>query len=448
MNLREPRKKKRVKSKLQSPFPIPLNETQEWPVYTAHLTDIGSCIIEPDEIHAVYSMGFFGKGSLSRSYPCFGKARYGTPPVVKNRQWLHRQEWLKEVKELNSASNSNFEVEICDIIVEGKANSQYAEENISDNREGSIDDIIEISSNPIKSGSKQIEAATKEIDEVVLDSAEEDDVCVIVNKDSDKDNNITDSPKTRDDQNSLEKQKDKEELSELDYYDFKNDSVNEEDDLNGKLLVLPDSDSDTENYLKNIEPQIKNEGFPIQEALHLSFEETFFLLFGLGCLQIIHFDGSLLDINSAWLYFCKERSDFLQKYVVYHYYRSKGWVVKPGLKYGGDFLLYKDGPPFYHASYIVVVEVADADSLVINPTMSTRSMTWDSLFGLQRLSETAAKEILFAQVLWPSSVSRDINTTNPEILSDFTIRELLWRRWNPKQHREDVPIEEEDEESC
>jgi len=56
MNLREPKKKKKVKSKLQSPFPIPLNETQKWPVYTAHLTDVGSCIIEPDEIHAVYSM--------------------------------------------------------------------------------------------------------------------------------------------------------------------------------------------------------------------------------------------------------------------------------------------------------------------------------------------------------------------------------------------------------
>jgi len=226
-------------------------------------------------------------------------------------------------------------VDICD--VEDKTNSQYGEENISDNREGSIDDIIEISSNPIKSGNKQnIEAVTKEIDEVVLDSAEEDDICVIINKDSGKDNNIIDSPKTHDDQDSSEKQKEK--LSELDYYDFKNDHMNDEDnDLNGKLLVLPDSDSDTENYLKNIKPQIKNEGFPIQEALHLSFEETFFLLFGLGCLQIIHFDGSLLDINSAWLYFCKEKSDFLQKYVVYHYYRSKGWVVKPGLKYGGDF---------------------------------------------------------------------------------------------------------------
>lgn len=52
--------------------------------------------------------GFFGKGSLSRSYPSFGKARYGTPPVVRNRQWLRRQKWLKEVKELNSAS-SNYE---------------------------------------------------------------------------------------------------------------------------------------------------------------------------------------------------------------------------------------------------------------------------------------------------------------------------------------------------
>lgn len=55
MNLREP-KKKRTKLKPQLPFPIPLNETQEWPVYTAHLTDVGSCIIEPEEMTAVHSM--------------------------------------------------------------------------------------------------------------------------------------------------------------------------------------------------------------------------------------------------------------------------------------------------------------------------------------------------------------------------------------------------------
>ncbi|XP_011883007.1 PREDICTED: tRNA-splicing endonuclease subunit Sen2 isoform X2 [Vollenhovia emeryi] len=443
MNLREP-KKKRTKLKPQLPFPIPLNETEEWPVYTAHLTDIGSCIIEPEEMTAVHSMGFFGKGSLSRSYPSFGKARYGAPPVVRNRQWLCRQKWLKEVNELNT---TDFK--------DAKAIAQCEEENIPD--EENIGDVVEIPSNSIANGSKprnEMDAKSIEIDEVTLDSAEEDDICVIVNRDSDKYN--ADSIKTgssanaHDNKNSSEERKDEEEeeLWKLNYYDFKSDCMNEDDNQHGKLLVLPDSDSDTENYLKNIKPRIESEGFPVREALHLTFEETFFLLFGLGCLQVIHFDGSLLDINSAWLYFCKEKPDFLQKYVVYHYYRSKGWVVKPGIKYGADFLLYKDGPPFYHASYIVIVEVADADSLVIDPTMSSRSMTWNSLIGFERLSETTAKEILFAQVLWPSSVSRDISGTSPEILSEFTVRELLWRRWNPKQHREDVPTEEEDDDSC
>jgi len=55
MDLREP-KRKRTKLKSQLPFPILLNETQEWPMYTAHLTDIGSCIIEPEEMTAVHSM--------------------------------------------------------------------------------------------------------------------------------------------------------------------------------------------------------------------------------------------------------------------------------------------------------------------------------------------------------------------------------------------------------
>lgn len=56
MNLRTPKKKKKVKLKPSLPFPIPLNGTEEWPIYTAHLTDVGSCIIEPEEINAIHSM--------------------------------------------------------------------------------------------------------------------------------------------------------------------------------------------------------------------------------------------------------------------------------------------------------------------------------------------------------------------------------------------------------
>lgn len=56
MNLREPKKKRRVKLKEQSPFPVVLDEKNDWITYTAHLTELGSCIIEPSEIAAVHSM--------------------------------------------------------------------------------------------------------------------------------------------------------------------------------------------------------------------------------------------------------------------------------------------------------------------------------------------------------------------------------------------------------
>lgn len=40
---------------------------------------------------------------------------------------------------------------------------------------------------------------------------------------------------------------------------------------------------------------------------------------------------------------------FLVNYVVYHHYRSLGWVIKGGIKFCVDFLLYKRGPVFAHA---------------------------------------------------------------------------------------------------
>lgn len=103
------------------------------------------------------------------------------------------------------------------------------------------------------------------------------------------------------------------------------------------LLVLPDSDSDYEGYLNNVCPRLEKEQFPIRETLHLTLEEAFFLSFGLGCLQVIDLFGNCLSLGGMWQLFCKSQKDFIQKYVTYHYFRSKGWVVKPGIKFGGDF---------------------------------------------------------------------------------------------------------------
>lgn len=56
MNLKEPKKKKRVRLQAQPPLPISTNETGEWRIYTAHLSASGTCIVDPGEMEAVYSM--------------------------------------------------------------------------------------------------------------------------------------------------------------------------------------------------------------------------------------------------------------------------------------------------------------------------------------------------------------------------------------------------------
>ena len=46
---------------------------------------------------------------------------------------------------------------------------------------------------------------------------------------------------------------------------------------------------------------------------------------------------------------------FLIHYVVYHHYRSLGWVVKGGIKFCVDYLLYKRGPVFTHAEWVLSI---------------------------------------------------------------------------------------------
>jgi tRNA-splicing endonuclease subunit Sen2 len=46
---------------------------------------------------------------------------------------------------------------------------------------------------------------------------------------------------------------------------------------------------------------------------------------------------------------------FLVNYVVYHHYRSLGWVIKGGIKFCVDYLLYKRGPVFHHAESVPTI---------------------------------------------------------------------------------------------
>ena len=50
---------------------------------------------------------------------------------------------------------------------------------------------------------------------------------------------------------------------------------------------------------------------------------------------------------------------FLISYVGYHHYRSLGWVVKPGIKFASDWLLYRRGPVFSHSASVASTHTLD-----------------------------------------------------------------------------------------
>lgn len=50
---------------------------------------------------------------------------------------------------------------------------------------------------------------------------------------------------------------------------------------------------------------------------------------------------------------------FLVNYAVYHYYRSLGWIVKSGIKFCVDLLLYKGGPVLHHAECVICSLTSD-----------------------------------------------------------------------------------------
>ncbi|XP_047031584.1 tRNA-splicing endonuclease subunit Sen2 [Helicoverpa zea] len=186
------------------------------------------------------------------------------------------------------------------------------------------------------------------------------------------------------------------------------------------VVIVPNSESEEENYFANMKPKCCLNKVKIQEKLMLTPQEAFFLLYGLGCLQIVSLDNTLLNIEKCWDIFTTADSKFVNKYVVYHYYRSKGYVVKPGIKFGGDYLLYKEGPGISHADNIVVIK------------SSYKEDDWVSILGHVRMANTTVKEILIVEVIRPTE-----SVKLPEDLKLFSIRELLLSRNLPVVINED-----------
>ncbi|NXC46011.1 SEN2 endonuclease, partial [Penelope pileata] len=195
--------------------------------------------------------------------------------------------------------------------------------------------------------------------------------------------------------------------------------------------VCPEEDSahEQQNFVKKEKLVCRRNPFRIFEYLQLSLEEAFFLVYALGCLTI-YYSEEPLTILKLWEIFSEVKPNFKTTYMAYHYFRSKGWVPKVGLKYGTDFLLYRKGPPFYHASYSVIAELVDDNF----EGSLRRPLSWMSLSGLNRTTVNASKELMLCYLIKPSDMTEEEMAT-PECLKRIKVQELIVTRWVSSRER-------------
>ncbi|XP_028432759.1 uncharacterized protein LOC114554886 [Perca flavescens] len=177
--------------------------------------------------------------------------------------------------------------------------------------------------------------------------------------------------------------------------------------------------------------EVRRTPISVPEYLQLSLEEAFFLVYSLGCLSV-YLNQEPLSVIQLWRTFRSLRPDFVCSFSAYQHCRSRGWVPKGGggAKYGVDLMLYRKGPPFYHASYSVVVERAD-DAFRGSPL---RPFSWRSLAALSRITSNVSKELMLCYIIFPADQS-EAELDSPACLSRLKVQEVIVSRWVSSKER-------------
>lgn len=196
------------------------------------------------------------------------------------------------------------------------------------------------------------------------------------------------------------------------------------------------------------------------EHLQLTLSEAFFLLWNLDCLSVTHPEtGDALSLNQIWCAFQNAHvpspslspnldpparrfdNPFLVNYVAYHHYKSLGWVVKNGIKFCVDYLLYKRGPVFSHAEFAIVVcpvyeDPADQESSPFQ-LQNTSPFSWSWLSTLNRVNAQVQKTLILSYVTIPArSRVPDTVLSSPACFNHYSVREVIVRRFIPARMRD------------
>jgi tRNA-splicing endonuclease subunit Sen2 len=223
-----------------------------------------------------------------------------------------------------------------------------------------------------------------------------------------------------------------------------------------------------------------------QEHLQLAPEEAFYLAYTLGALQVMA-NGSNDHSYPAWyllrLYAAHATSPvheyaiahlqsayqlqdpqvirsiptietdnpFMLRYVVFHHFRSLGWVVRPGIKFAVDYLLYQRGPPFHHAEFAIMIvpsysapywsEAPERLSDSEKNKVEAAKKDWWWLHRVNRVQTTVYKTLVLVYVEVPAPWDVDQTQDGWKVdigsaLKQYTVREVVVRRWSPNRNRD------------
>ncbi|MEM4575965.1 MAG: tRNA-intron lyase [Candidatus Nezhaarchaeales archaeon] len=122
-----------------------------------------------------------------------------------------------------------------------------------------------------------------------------------------------------------------------------------------------------------------------EKPLELSLIETYYLL-EKGRIKVFDEKGKELSPRELYDYAKNRYEDFDYRYKVYKDLRERGYVVRPGMKFGSMYAVYKYGPGIDHAPFLVHVMPME------------RSMDPVEIIRAGRLSHSVKKRFIIASI--------------------------------------------------
>ncbi|WP_343380507.1 tRNA-intron lyase [Candidatus Bathycorpusculum sp.] len=92
--------------------------------------------------------------------------------------------------------------------------------------------------------------------------------------------------------------------------------------------------------------------------------------------------------------------EFEEKYAVYRDMRDSGLIVTPGIKFGCDFAVYKQGPGMEHAPYMVTVKKTGSDISATEIVKNGRLATAVRKRFIIAVPDLASKQIKYLMFKW------------------------------------------------